>query len=142
MLTLEDIVEMDNKKNEHLPWNKLNKSLKLKRIMDYASMLKEKDQLDDEKTTQLKQMLKDKLERKCLQRTKDVVYNKEEERIEFLVRFQNRLLPFIDTHGSTSPAAYFVLQPYFVFSSSSSLSLLSVFYSDASIEQITFISLM
>ena len=65
----------------------------------------------------------------------------EEERIEFLVRFQNRLLPFIDTHGSTSPAAYFVLQPYFVFSSSSSssLSLLSVFYSDASIEQITFI---
>ena len=82
MLTLEDIVEMDNKKNEHLPWNKLNKSLKLKRIMDYASMLKEKDQLDDEKTTQLKQMLKDKLERKCLQRTKDVVYNKEEERIE------------------------------------------------------------
>ena len=62
----------------------------------------------------------------------------EEERIEFLVRFQNRLLPFIDTHGSTSPAAYFVLQPYFV-SSSSSLSLLSVFYSDASIEQITFI---
>ena len=66
----------------------------------------------------------------------------EEERIEFLVRFQNRLLPFIDTHGSTSPAAYFVLQPYFVFSSSSSLSLLSVFYSDASIEQITFISLM
>jgi len=64
----------------------------------------------------------------------------EEEGIEFLVRFQNRLLPFIDTHGSTSPAAYFVLQPYFVFSSSSSsLSLLSVFYSDASIEQITFI---
>jgi hypothetical protein len=82
MLTLEDIVEMDNKKNEHLPWNKLNKSLKLKRIMDFANVMKERDQLDEEKTTQLKQMLRDKLERKCLQRTKDVIYNKEEERIE------------------------------------------------------------
>ena len=81
MLTLEDIVEMDNKKNEHLPWNKLNKSLKLKRIMDFANLMKERDQLDEEKTTQLKQMLRDKLERKCLQRTKDVIYNKEEERI-------------------------------------------------------------
>jgi hypothetical protein len=82
MLTLEDIVEMDNKKNEHLPWNKLNKSLKLKRIMDFANLMKERDQLDEEKTNQLKQMLRDKLERKCLQRTKDVIYNKEEERIE------------------------------------------------------------
>ena len=70
MLTLEDIVEMDNKKNEHLPWNKLNKSLKLKRIMDFANLMKERDQLDEEKTNQLKQMLRDKLERKCLQQQK------------------------------------------------------------------------
>ncbi len=82
MLSLEDIVEMDNKKNENQPWNKLNKSLKLKRLMDYVSVIKEKDSLDEEQTTQLKKMLQDKLDRKCLQRTKDVIYNSIEECIE------------------------------------------------------------
>jgi len=82
MMTLDQIVEMDTKKQEHLPWNKLNKSLKLKRILDYADMVKERDQLDEERLSQLKQMLRDKLERKCLQRTKDVVYNHETEKIE------------------------------------------------------------
>jgi len=82
MMTLDQIVEMDTKKQEHLPWNKLNKSLKLKRIMDYAEMVKERDQLDEARLSQLKQMLRDKLERKCLQRTKDVVYNHETEKIE------------------------------------------------------------
>jgi len=82
MMTLEEIVEKDTKKQEHLPWNKLNKSLKLKRIMDYADMLKERDDLDMTRLSQLKQMLRDKLERKCLQRTKDVIYNHETEKIE------------------------------------------------------------
>lgn len=82
MMTLEQIVDMDTKKQEHLPWNKLNKSLKLKRILDYAEMVKERDQLDDTRLSQLKQMLRDKLDRKCLQRTKDVVYNYETEKIE------------------------------------------------------------
>ena len=44
--------------------------------MDFANLMKERDQLDEEKTTQLKQMLRDKLERKCLQRTKDVISSK------------------------------------------------------------------
>ena len=57
MLSLEDIVEMDNKKNENQPWNKLNKSLKLKRLMDYVSVLQEKDNLDEEQTIQLKKIL-------------------------------------------------------------------------------------
>ena len=82
MMTLEDILDMDTKKQEHLPWNKLNKSLKLKRIMDYADMVKDRDQLDVSRLSQLKQMLRDKLERKCLQRTKDVIYNHETEKIE------------------------------------------------------------
>ena len=82
MMTLDQIVELDNKKQEHLPWNKLNKSLKLKRIMDYAEMVKERDQLDEPRLSQLKQMLRNKLEGKCLQRTKDVVYNHETEKIE------------------------------------------------------------
>jgi len=82
MLSLEEIVDMDDKQSRFLPWNKLNKSLKFKRVMDFADFFSKKEQLDPVKTEQLRQMLKDKLDKKCLQRVKDVVYNQEEERIE------------------------------------------------------------
>jgi uncharacterized protein HemY len=81
MLTLDQIVEM-NESTEKQPWNKLNKSLKLKRLMDFADRYSVVETLDDAKKAQLKQMLKDKLDKKCLQKIKDVVYNAEEERIE------------------------------------------------------------
>jgi hypothetical protein len=81
MLTLDQIVEM-NESTEKQPWNKLNKSLKLKRLMDFADRYSVSETLDDVKKTQLKQMLKDKLDKKCLQKIKDVVYNADEERIE------------------------------------------------------------
>lgn len=81
MLTLDQIVEM-NGTSAGQPWNKLNKSLKLKRLMDFADRYSVIETLDDAKKTQLKQMLKDKLDKKCLQKIKDVVYNAEEERIE------------------------------------------------------------
>jgi hypothetical protein len=64
------------------PWNKLNKSLKLKRLMDFADKYSETETLDEPRKQQLKQMLKDKLDKKCLQKIKDVVYNATEERIE------------------------------------------------------------
>jgi hypothetical protein len=81
MLTLDQIVEM-NDSAAGQPWNKLNKSLKLKRLMDFAERYSVAEELDDARKTQLKQMLKDKLDKKCLQKIKDVVYNAEEERIE------------------------------------------------------------
>ena len=81
MLTLDQIVEI-NESTEKQPWNKLNKSLKLKRLMDFADRYSVSETLDDVKKTQLKQMLKDKLDKKCLQKIKDVVYNADEERIE------------------------------------------------------------
>lgn len=81
MLTLDQIVEM-NESTEKQPWNKLNKSLKLKRLMDFADRYSASETLDDVKKAQLKQMLKDKLDKKCLQKIKDVVYNADEERIE------------------------------------------------------------
>jgi len=81
MLTLDQIVEM-NTTSAGQPWNKLNKSLKLKRLMDFADKYSETETLDEPRKQQLKQMLKDKLDKKCLQKIKDVVYNATEERIE------------------------------------------------------------
>jgi hypothetical protein len=81
MLTLDQIVEM-NGSSVGQSWNKLNKSLKLKRLMEFADKYSETEELDDVRKSQLKQMLKDKLDKKCLQKIKDVVYNIGEERIE------------------------------------------------------------
>ena len=53
MLTLEQIVSI-HEKDQILPWTKLNKSLKLKRMMDFAEELRIKDELDEERTEQLK----------------------------------------------------------------------------------------
>lgn len=93
MLTLEQIVSINDKPNQMLPWNKLNKSLKLKRMMDFADELSLKDELDEEKTEQLKVLLRTRLDRKCLQRVKDVVYNAEEGKIvsiPSLIRVQSK----------------------------------------------------
>lgn len=81
MLTLDQIVEM-NGSAAGQPWNKLNKSLKLKRLMEFADRYSQSEELDESRKAQLKQMLKDKLDKKCLQKIKEVVYNAEEERIE------------------------------------------------------------
>ncbi len=81
-MTLDEIVKMDTTQSQFLPWNKLNKSLKLKKVMEYADAYSLRENLDGTKSEQLKLMLKDKLIKKCLQRTKDVTYNKELQQIE------------------------------------------------------------
>ena len=93
MLTLDQIISINDKSGQMLPWNKLNKSLKLKRMMDFADELRIKDELDDERTEQLKVLLRTRLDRKCLQRVKDVVYNAEEGKIvsiPSLIRVQSK----------------------------------------------------
>ena len=81
MMTLDQIVSMNESQTKHLSWNKLDKSLKLKRMMDFADDYSKNEKLDSLQTEQLKSMLRDKLDKKCLHRTRDVNYNAEEEKI-------------------------------------------------------------
>jgi hypothetical protein len=81
MLTLDQIVAMDEPTTPQ-PWNKLNKSLKLKRLMEFADRYSEKEELEPHKKEQLKQMLKDKLDKKCLQKIKEVCFNTETQQVE------------------------------------------------------------
>jgi hypothetical protein len=81
MMTLDQIVSMNESQTKHLSWNKLDKSLKLRRMMDFADVYSKNEKLDSSQTEQLKTMLRDKLDKKCLHRTRDVVYNAEEEKI-------------------------------------------------------------
>ena len=58
-------------------WNKLNKNTKLELLLKWANKHSKQEKFNKEKTKKLKQFIKDTLEKKQLQRVKDVCYNKE-----------------------------------------------------------------
>ena len=80
-MTLDQIVSMNESQTKHLSWNKLDKSLKLRRMMDFADDYSKHEKLDSIQKDQLKAMLRDKLDKKCLHRARDVIYNVEDEKI-------------------------------------------------------------
>jgi len=66
--------EKNNSKNE--PWCKLDKTIKTQKIAEFAKSYKEEKKLTDEETSLLVSFLKDCLDKKKLQRVKDVIYDK------------------------------------------------------------------
>ena len=66
--------EKNNSKNE--PWCKLDKTVKTKKMFDYVELYKKDKNLNEEETKLLIDFLKDCLDRKKLQRVKDVIYDK------------------------------------------------------------------
>ena len=70
---------LENEKNNNIndPWCKLNKTLKTKKILDYIEIYKLENNLSEEESDLLTNFLKDCLDRKKLQRVKDVIYDKE-----------------------------------------------------------------
>ena len=67
--------EKNNNINEH--WSKLDKTIKTKKLMDYVETYKTENQLTEEEESLLVRFFKDCLDRKKLQRVKDVIYDKE-----------------------------------------------------------------
>jgi hypothetical protein len=67
--------EKNNKTND--PWNKLDKTLKTKKLIEYIETYKKTTELSDEEEKIMVSFFKDCLDRKKLQRVKDVVYDKE-----------------------------------------------------------------
>jgi hypothetical protein len=75
MLTIDDIMSMDTKNVKSLPWNKLDKSLKLTKINEYIDTFGELNQLNETSLVDLRQLLKEKLNKKLLHKSKDVIYD-------------------------------------------------------------------
>lgn len=75
--SLDKFLENEKTNNMYEPWCKLNKTMKLKLLCDYVDIYKEEHELSSEETNTLIVFLKDCLDRKKLQRVKDVVYDKE-----------------------------------------------------------------
>jgi hypothetical protein len=74
--TLEKFLENEKNNNKNEPWCKLDKTIKTIKLVEYVGEYKTKHGLSDEEENLLIKFLKDSLERKKLQRVKDVIYDK------------------------------------------------------------------
>jgi hypothetical protein len=74
---LDKFLENEKNNNVNEPWCKLNKTVKTKKLQDYVESYKHDNNISNEECELLLNFLKDCLDRKKLQRVKDVVYDKE-----------------------------------------------------------------
>jgi len=77
LFNLENLLESERIDNDNETWSKLNKTIKLKKILVYANKYKEQNNLSDDEYDKLIYFLRDCLDKKKLQRVKDVEYNRE-----------------------------------------------------------------
>jgi len=76
LYNLEKFLENEKNNNSNEPWCKLNKTIKTKKLIDFVDVYKNDKNLDEEETKNLISFLKDCLDKKKLQRVKDVIYDK------------------------------------------------------------------
>ena len=76
LLNLDKFLEDDKISNKNEPWCKLNKTIKTKKLTEFVDLYKKSNELDEEEEQLLIKFFKDSLERKKLQRVKDVIYDK------------------------------------------------------------------
>jgi hypothetical protein len=77
LVNLDKFLENEKKNNINEPWCKLNKTIKMRKLQDYVELYKTQNDLSEEETNILITFLKDCIDRKKLQRVKDVIYDKE-----------------------------------------------------------------
>jgi len=78
MHNLDKFLENEKNSSENEPWCKLNKTIKIKKISEYViDDYRQQHELDELECENLIKFLKDCLDRKKLQRIKDVIYDKE-----------------------------------------------------------------
>jgi len=82
MSNLDKFLENEKNNNVNEPWCKLNKTIKMKKLQDYVITYKEDNNLSDDEGELLIGFLKDCIDRKKLQRVKDVIYDKENGKIK------------------------------------------------------------
>ena len=73
---LDKFLENEKNNNSNEPWCKLNKTIKTQKFITFVEVYKTENKLDEEESQLLINFLKDSLDRKKLQRVKDVVYDK------------------------------------------------------------------
>jgi len=76
LINLDKFLEDYKVNNENEPWSKLDKTVKTKKLLTFAEKYTIENNLDENENNLLIKFLKDCLDRKKLQRVKDVNYDK------------------------------------------------------------------
>jgi hypothetical protein len=76
LMNLDKFLEDEKNNNKNEPWCKLDKTLKTVKLLVFVEEYKKKNELSEEEEVSMIRFLKDCLERKKLQRVKDVLYDK------------------------------------------------------------------
>ena len=76
LVNLDKFLENEKNSNANEPWSKLDKTAKIKKLSIFAENYKTEHNLSDDEYNRLTIFLKDCLDRKKLQRVKDVIYDK------------------------------------------------------------------
>ena len=79
---IDKLLEDENALNKSGSWNKLNKTLKIQKLNSFSDRHGKQNNYSTTQIKQLKRFFADSLERKKLQKTKDVVYDKESTEIK------------------------------------------------------------
>jgi hypothetical protein len=77
LVNLDKFLEDEKKTNSIEPWSKLDKTAKLKKLLIFASIFKDENNLSNEEYNNLITFLRDCLDRKKLYKVKDVIYDKD-----------------------------------------------------------------
>ena len=75
-INIDDLLEQENTQNKAESWNKLNKTMKIQKLNSFSEKYGKEHNYNKEKIKQLQAFFVDILDKKKLQTTKDVVYNK------------------------------------------------------------------
>jgi hypothetical protein len=73
---LESFLENEKINNSNEPWCKLNKTIKINKLVEFVNIYSSKNSLQEDESKILITFLKDSLDRKKLSRVKDVIYDK------------------------------------------------------------------
>ena len=79
---LDKFLENEKNNNVNEPWCKLNKTIKTKKLQEYVETYKVENNLSNDESESLISFLKDCIDRKKLQRVKDVLYDKDNGKIK------------------------------------------------------------
>ena len=78
---IDEILENEKQKNKSDPWNKLDKTVKIQKLHAFAEKYGKENGLPVKEIKSLKQFFISCLEKQKLQKTKDVVYDKEKKEL-------------------------------------------------------------
>lgn len=81
MSALDAFLDRDKRENANESWNRLNKTMRLRKLTEYAKTYCAENALADEERTQLVAFFRDCLDRKKLHRIKEVQYDVETGRV-------------------------------------------------------------